>query len=141
MGKIKILVANWGGKDVTSIAKQQHKSNNSFVATNAAFGDPLPGIVKFLHVIYSFHGVLGSVSIPEGQQFHPTPPELHVLGALYGGADVTHKVQTLGHHFEVTNAHFGDPNPGIYKTFTVAYVHHGELKTIVAKEGEHVKLH
>jgi len=62
---IKILVANYGGKDVTNIAKQQHKSNAHFVASNSYFGDPLPGTPKFLHVIYSFHGVLGSVSIPE----------------------------------------------------------------------------
>jgi hypothetical protein len=141
MGRdIKILVANYGGKDVTDIAKRQHKQNLHFTATNAAFGDPMPGVVKFLHVIYSFHGVLGAVAIPENQAFHPHPPAHHVLGALYGGADVTHKVQSLGHSFQVENGHFGDPNPGIFKSFTVAYVHNGHLKTVVAKEHEHVHL-
>jgi hypothetical protein len=55
---IKIIVANYGGKDVTSLAKQQLKLHKHFTANNASFGDPLPGNPKFLHVIYSFHGVL-----------------------------------------------------------------------------------
>jgi len=143
---IKILVANYGGKDVTNIAKQQHKSNAHFVASNSYFGDPLPGTPKFLHVIYSFHGVLGSVSIPENQQFHPHPPKLVILGALYGSADVTEKVKGLvpygaDHgHFQVENAHFGDPNPGIFKNFSIAYVRNGELKQVAAKEHDTIHL-
>jgi len=104
------------------------------------FGDPLPNVPKFLHVIYSFNGVLGSVSIPENQQFRPIPPAHHVLGALYGGADVSDKVKNLGGSFQVENAHFGDPNPVIFKSFTVAYVQNGALKTVFAKEHDHVNL-
>eukprot|EP00026_Physarum_polycephalum_P018170 Phypoly_transcript_19659.p2 GENE.Phypoly_transcript_19659~~Phypoly_transcript_19659.p2 ORF type:complete len:143 (+),score=15.75 Phypoly_transcript_19659:201-629(+) len=141
MGReIQILVANYGGKDVTQEARKQHKHNAQFVASNHAFGDPLPGQLKFLHVIYSYNGVLGSVAIPENHAFHPQAPHHHVLGALYGKADVTHKVQSLGHSFQVENKHFGDPNPGTIKTFTCAYVKDGHLKTIVAKEHEHVHL-
>jgi len=143
---IKILVANYGGKDVTSIAKQQHKANKHFTATNGAFGDPLPNVPKFLHVIYSFNGVLGSVSIPENKNFEPHPPKLVVLGASYGSADVTEKVRHLvpagadNASFQVENAHFGDPNPGIFKNFTVAYVRNGELKTLALKEHDHAHL-
>jgi len=125
---------------VTEIARQQHAINQHFVATNAAFGDPLPGVPKFLHVIYTFNGVLGSVSIPENQAFHPVPPNLVVLGALYGSADVTEKVRGLvgAGHFQVENAHFGDPNPGIFKNFTVAYVRNGELRHKAVKEHDTV---
>jgi hypothetical protein len=146
MGQIKILIANYGGKDVTAIAKQQHKANRNFVASNAYFGDPLPNVPKFLHVIYSFNGVLGSVSVPEGRQFEPHPPALVVLGALYGGADVTAQVRALVPHgadhatFQVENAHFGDPNPGIFKNFSVAYVRNGELNQHALKEHDTVNL-
>jgi hypothetical protein len=143
---IQILVANYGGKDVTDVAKQQHKSNKHFTASNAHFGDPLPNVPKFLHVIYSYNGVLGSVAIPEGQNFTPEPPKLVVLGALYGSADVTDKVKSLvpagadNASFQVENSHFGDPDPNVFKNFTVAYVRNGELRVAALKEHDQANL-
>ena len=42
--------------------------------------------------------------------------------------------------FQVENAQFGDPNPGIYKTFTVAYVRNGALQVLVLKEHDQANL-
>merc|ERR1711957_272328 len=50
----RILGASYGPKDVSEIVREKFQNSKecNFEANNALFGDPCPGIVKFLTIVY-----------------------------------------------------------------------------------------
>lgn len=49
---VTILAATYGGRDVTNMARDYYARVASLRASNDVYGDPLPGIRKYLHVVY-----------------------------------------------------------------------------------------
>lgn len=68
---VKIVAANWGGKDVTKKVAQLHKKKDGiFTATTKELGDPLPNKRKFLHVIYTVGGVVVCFKIKKKYNYY-----------------------------------------------------------------------
>ncbi len=72
-GELRILHATWGERDrqddVTSrLAAFLHGNHLEMPVTNDAMGgDPAHGSIKYLRVIYLWHGLRYEVNVPEGQ--------------------------------------------------------------------------
>jgi len=53
-GHVTILAATYGGLDVTSKAREYY-NRGMLKPSNEIFGDTLPGVVKYLHVVYQHY--------------------------------------------------------------------------------------
>ena len=154
--------AAYGPRVVTGIVSNRvtHYGSLSIPASNGIFGDPWHGVVKSLVVVYQQEGYEPRVTIT--QEHHTTniysrpkpsnsyipnytSSQLRILGAAYGLADVTAKIQALVryNHLNVaaSNAVFGDTWRGTRKTLVVVYTYgHGSYETKVATEGNKIHI-
>lgn len=66
---IKIISAEYGGKDVTSILKNKISDDRLLLGVNNGTfgGDPKPGIIKHLTVMYDEEGEKKIISVTEGE--------------------------------------------------------------------------
>ncbi|KAJ9463478.1 hypothetical protein DIPPA_07543 [Diplonema papillatum] len=136
-----ILVANYGGADVTAACR------NSFSAAapvSNAFGDPLPTVSKCLVVFYlSVNAGAPAISAAAWSDDGAPPPPAAaaspaavIVSATYGGKDVTAKTREL-HEAGASippngySAVFGDPFPQERKAFAVVTILPGESETSI----------
>jgi hypothetical protein len=160
--RLTILGAAYGPRIVTGTVSNRvtHYGSLSIPASNGMFGDPWRGIVKTLVVVYQQEGYEPRVAITQERHTmkiysrpkpsNPCVPnyissQLRILGAAYGLADVTAKVQALVryNHLNVaaSNAVFGDSWRGIKKTLVVVYRYgRGSYRTKVATEGNRIQI-
>ena len=138
---LRILGAAYGRKDVTEKMKGMVKNRAlKAPATDGTFGDSWVGVYKTLVTVYQYGEEQPSLAVvkepnalefaysPKNDFYGSTNPNtLTILGATYGPANVTVKVQSLvkeDNTLEIikpTDALFGDPWVGIPKTLAVVY--------------------
>ena len=136
---LSILGAAYGLGDVTPKVNEL-VLNRSFEATanNDTFGDHWHGVAKTLVIVYQYGEETPTVATAkEGDELQflysqkpdykgPTNPNtLTILGAAYGPADVTAKVQSFVKDGTLTvkasNDVFGDPWHGVKKSLVIVY--------------------
>lgn len=148
--------AAYGRADVTNSLNQRVTQGQSLQvqASNSVFGDSWPGVRKTLVVVYQHEGYDPRVAVvrehntlyinsrTRGFNQPPYTPgsTLKIVGAAYGLADVTHKVQSSIHNnrldITASNGVFGDSYCGIKKTLVIVYQHgSGPYRTEIATEG------
>ena len=77
----KIIKATYGPADVTEKAKQLYNSGTLIIiANNDTFGDPAPGIQKWLEIQYEYDGESCSKRVPEWYTI--ALPDIGPLGFL-----------------------------------------------------------
>lgn len=140
--ELRILGAAYGKADVTNVISAAIKDNSLTIqASNEVFGDSWYGTQKALVIVYQFgdykplvataseHKI---ISITEKdakiQPWMITDSGVStILGAAYGLAEVTRKVQTLVDsgvlNIQAQNKYFGDSWVGVRKTLVVVYKH------------------
>lgn len=161
--KLVVLHALWGAlyegltTDVTSaVAGMVRGEGLSVVATTSSFGDPAPGKIKHLRIVYGKGTAIGKKIVPEGQTLQvaqnekTVPIRLMVAKAEYGNfaegklKDLSLRLADLVEHDALTvgnyNATFGDPAPGKRKELRVEYVVDFQLEKKVVSEGETLAL-
>ena len=144
---ITILGATYGLADVTNHVADLVKGQDSITirAQNQVFGDSWFGTVKTLTVVYRIrNGPIKVVTCKENESI-TIQSSFQILGATYGPADVTEKVQSLvsGDNLSVqaSNSVFGDPWVGNRKHLTVVYADGSEKpKVAFAKENDWIKI-
>ena len=158
---LTILGAAYGKSDVTSKVRAAVRAGSLTIpVSNDVFGDSFVGNKKSLVIVYRFGNDEPMVIIgQEGQVVtlvqtsadprYPSPDNLPsqqdfgILGAAYGLADVTEKVQTLfgkgAKDVFADNSVFGDSWPNNKKTLVVVYASpSGNPVVKIAVEGQHV---
>jgi hypothetical protein len=161
--KLVVLHALWGAlndglvTDVTAmVAGKVRGEALSVVATSSSFGDPAPGKIKYLRVVYSKGSAIGKKIVPDGQTLavaqdeKTVPIRLMVAKAEYGNfadgkiKDLSLRVADLVEHDALTignyNAVFGDPAPRRNKELRVEYLVDFQLKQKVVPEHETLTL-
>lgn len=161
--KLVVLHAVWGAlheghlTDVTAmVAGKVHGEALSVVANTAWLGDPAPGKIKYLRVVYSKGSAIGKKIVSDGQTLavaqdeKTVPIRLMVAKAEYGNfaagkiKDVSLRVADLVERDNLTignfNAVFGDPAPQKSKELRVEYLVDFQLKQKVVPEGETLAL-
>jgi hypothetical protein len=161
--KLVVLHAVWGAlyegllTDVTAmVAGKVREDALSLVANTSSLGDPAPGKIKYLRVVYSKGAAIGKKIVNDGQTLavardeKTVPIRLMVAKAEYGNfadgklkeislrvADmVDHDALTVGNY----NAVFGDPAPQRSKELRVEYCEDFQLKKKVVAESETLTL-
>ena len=156
---LTILGAAYGKSDVSSQVRAAVKSNSlSITASNDVLGDTFFGSKKALVIVYRYGNDDPIVLVTqEGKKATITQQiatnlrgsssdnsqDFGILGAAYGLADVTEKVQTLfgkgAKDIFADNSVFGDSWPNNKKTLVVVYASpSGNPVVKIAVEGEHV---
>jgi hypothetical protein len=161
--KLVIENAVWGAlyegltTDVTgTIRGMVEKDAVRVVATTLALGDPAPGKIKYLRVMYTKGGVLSKKIVGEGGTLAvahdetATPLRLVVTKAVYGDfvggktLDLTLRLADLvkDDHLSISNyiGSFGDPAPGKSKQLRVEYTVDGQARSKVVSEIEPLEL-
>jgi hypothetical protein len=161
--KLVVLHAVWGAlydglvTDVTTmVAGQVRGEALSVVADASSLGDPAPGKLKYLRVVYAKGAAIGKKIVPDGQTLavaqdeKTVPIRLMVAKAEYGNfadgkiKDLSLRVADLVEHDRVTvsnyNAAFGDPAPRKNKELRVEYLVDFQLKQKVVPESETLTL-
>lgn len=161
--KLVVLHALWGAlydgltTDVTTAVAGMVQGEALHVVANASsFGDPAPGKIKYLRVVYSKGTAIGKKIVSDGntlavaQDEKTVPIRLMVATAEYGNfaagktidlglrlADMV-KNDTLS----VGNYHgaFGDPAPGKSKELRVDYVVDFQIRKKIVPETETLTL-
>ena len=155
---LTILGAAYGKSDVTSKVRAAIKDDSLIIsASNNVFGDTFPGNKKSLVIVYRIGNDEPIVLITQEGQVatiahtindpspdnSPSPQDFGILGAAYGLADVTQKVQTLfgkgAKDIFADNSVFGDSWHNNKKTLVVVYASPSGNPTVkIAVEGQHV---
>jgi hypothetical protein len=157
--QLVVLHAAWGAlyegllTDVTSVVGSMVRGDAlSVVADGPAFGDPAPGKIKYLRVVYARGTTIGKKIVGEGQTLAVakgekiSPIRLMVAKAEYGNfaggkiKDISLKVADMVQHDALTlgnyNAIFGDPAPKMSKELRVEYVVGVQIKQKTVPETE-----
>ena len=143
-GFVEILGAAYGPADVTEKVRSLFDGGVKVIqAENAVFGDSWPGIVKSLHISYRHCEDSKTVTVKEGGAIAvPEGSEIH--GAAYGSIDVTRllrqKYAAGERNFGGNNGVWGDPWPGMPKTFSISFRTCQADKTVVVREHASITL-
>ena len=140
MQSIEVHGAAYGGKDVTEKVRALVSSGVTTIeASNSVFGDPWHGVDKSLAVTYR---TVQTVTCKENESI-TLPHGVQILGAAYGLADVTSKVQILygGNQTSILadNAVLGESWPGTDKSFSVTFATN-QTQTKVVSENSKLSL-
>ena len=158
---LTILGAAYGKSDVTSKVRAAVKDGSLIIsASNDVLGDTFVGNKKSLVIVYRVgngepmvlitqEGQVATIMQAIADPRYPSPDNLPshqdfgILGAAYGLADVTEKVQTLfgkgAKDVFADNSVFGDSWPNNKKTLVIVYASRSGNPTVkIAVEGEHV---
>ena len=154
---LNILGAAYGKKVVTDVVRSYIQGNALTIsADDKVFGDTWPGNQKTLVIVYQYGNYkAGTVAVTNGKTVSISPPD-HIpnspayyspqprlLGAAFGPADVTDKLQALVNQNQAavsgSDSTFGDSWYGIVKTFVVVYQDDsGTPVTLVLQENQSV---
>ena len=145
--KLKILGAAFGPHDVTAKVKDLISDNAlTVVASNNIFPNTFPNHIKSLVVVYQYSDESPQTAITEQHstmniyyvptvKYQPSCNSLIILGAAYGRAEVTSKVQLLVRNnsldFKANNEIFYDSFNGTTKTFMAVYQYGRQSPEIV----------
>ena len=140
MQRIEVHGAAYGGMDVTEkVRALVSRGVTTIEASNSVFGDPWYGTVKSLAVTYR---TVQTVTCKE-HEFIILPHGVQILGAAYGLADVTRKVESLygcnQKSIQANNAVLGDSWPGTVKSFSVTFATN-QAQTKVVPENSKLSL-
>ncbi len=161
--KLVILNALWGAlyegltTDVTGLVRGMvQKDALSVTATTGLLGDPAPGKMKYLRVMYQKGGATGKKMVGEGETLtvgydeKTKPLRLIVTKATYGddggkhALDVTLRVADMVKDDALSvdnyNELFGDPAPKTSKHLRVDYTIDGQAKSKTVFETEPLTL-
>ena len=65
---MKVLGANYGGRDCTAIIARKVRANTLIIrSNNSIVGDPAPGMAKTLHIVLDVDGKTVVKNVPEGE--------------------------------------------------------------------------
>ena len=143
--------------DVTGLVRGMvRKDALSVTATTELLGDPAPGKIKYLRVMYQKGAAVGKKAVGEGGTLtvgydeKPTPLRLIVTKAAYGDfagertIDVTLRVADMVKDDALSvdnyNAILGDPAPNTRKQLRVDYTIDGQAKSKIVSEAERLVL-
>lgn len=171
-GPLTVLKATYGTGDrtvdVTTILQNRVQGNSlQFDVPGTQLGDPAPGLLKELVVIYQYAGQTREVRARDGQRLRapgdiavPRPPQpaaqpvppptgLKIVSAQYGAGSrvmdvtalLTARVAADRLTVPVDNNNMGgDPMRGADKVVNVTYEWNGQRYTASAKEGQTLRL-
>ena len=141
-----ILSATYGSAVVTAqLQAKLAKGITVFHATNGFIGfDPNPGVLKFLSVVYAYHGeILTEVAMENAATVAMPGAKLegrmNLIYASYGPQDVTFLIQTKYQQgvrsFLPSNDFIGnDPQYGVVKNLTIKYEFAGQVQEFTVQE-------
>ncbi len=161
--ELVVVNALWGAlydgptTDVTALVRGMvHKDALGVAATTTVLGDPAPGKIKYLRVVYQKGGALAKKIVGEGGALtvgydeKPTPLRLIVTKAVYGDfasgrtVDVTLRLADMVKDGELSfdnyNALMGDPAPHTSKQLRVEYTMDGQARSKILSESEALTL-
>jgi hypothetical protein len=157
--RLVIVNALWGAlyegltADVTELVRGMVKKDALGVtATTSVLGDPAPGKVKYLRVVYQKGGILAKEIVGEsgtltvGYDEKPTPLRLVVTKAAYGDfvggrtIDITLRLADMVKDDSLSvnnyNALFGDPASHTSKQLRIEYTVDGQARAKTLAETE-----